>query len=441
MKITVNPSAIIGKIKPFHAINNAPLLGTSDQLFHYLGEAGIPYSRLHDTGGAYGGFRFVDIANIFRDWNADPSDPAAYDFAFTDWLLEKLTEQGVEPFFRLGATIENAHYIRAYRIFPPVDNRKWAQICAGIIRHYNHGWADGYRYHIRYWEIWNEPDNEPEIRDNPMWKGTREQYFALYETAANYLKEQFPDIKIGGYGSCGFYALNDAFQANANSSPRTDYFITFFQEFLDYIAAPEHTAPLDFFSWHSYADSRSNARYAAYVRRELDRRGLTATESILDEWNPGIQRRGTEEDACFIADMLLRLHNSPLDMLMYYDGQVHGSYQGLFDPVRLTVFPAYYALQAFGELYALGGRVTAEADGELPLLAAADPDEALGKLLIVNTGDIPIPIEPCLPAGWRITRFRLLNGGGGLTDTPMDSPDRLTLPAKKLGMLEYAGLR
>lgn len=441
MRITVDPSVIVGRVKPFHAINNAPLLGTSDQLFHYLGEAGIPFSRLHDTGGAYGGFRFVDIANIFRDWNADPADPAAYDFAFTDWLLEKLTEQGVEPFFRLGATIENAHYIKAYRIFPPADNRKWAQICAGIIRHYNHGWADGYRYNIRYWEIWNEPDNEPEIRDNPMWKGTKEQYFALYETTANYLKEQFPDIKLGGYGSCGFYALNDAFQANANSSPRTDYFITFFQEFLAYITAPEHPAPLDFFSWHSYADSRSNTRYAAYVRQELDRYGLTAAESILDEWNPGIQRRGTEEDACFIADMLLRLHGSPLDMLMYYDGQVHGSYQGLFDPVQLTVFPAYYALQAFGELYALGHAVAAEADGDLPLLAAVEPGSAVGKLLTVNTGDTPIPIELCLPAGWRITRFRVLNGREGLTDTPMEAPDRLTLPAQKLGIVEYAGGR
>lgn len=355
--------------------------------------------------------------------------------------MEKLAEQGVEPFFRLGATIENAHYIQAYRIFPPADNRKWAQICAGIIRHYNHGWADGYRYNIRYWEIWNEPDNEPEIRDNPMWKGTKEQYFALYETAANYLKEQFPDIKIGGYASCGFYALNDAFQANANSSPRTDYFITFFQEFLDHITAPEHSAPLDFFSWHSYADSHSNTRYAAYVRQELDRRGLTATESILDEWNPGIQRRGTEEDACFIADMLLRLHGSPLDMLMYYDGQVHGSYQGLFDPVRLTVFPAYYALQAFGELYTLGCQVAADADGELPLLAAVSADSAAGKLLTVNTGDTPIPIELCLPAGWQITRFRVLNGGDGLTDASMDAPDRLTLPAQKLGIVEYAGVR
>ena len=27
-----------------------------------------------------------------------------------------------------------------------------------VIKHYNSGWANGYHYNIKYWEIWNEPD-------------------------------------------------------------------------------------------------------------------------------------------------------------------------------------------------------------------------------------------------------------------------------------------
>ena len=46
-----------GSIKPLHCINNAPILGADDRMFHYLGEAGIPSARLHDTGGSFGGFR------------------------------------------------------------------------------------------------------------------------------------------------------------------------------------------------------------------------------------------------------------------------------------------------------------------------------------------------------------------------------------------------
>lgn len=31
-----------GMVKPMHGVGNAPLLGTDDKLFHFLGEAGIP---------------------------------------------------------------------------------------------------------------------------------------------------------------------------------------------------------------------------------------------------------------------------------------------------------------------------------------------------------------------------------------------------------------
>ena len=52
-----------------------------------LTDAHIPYSRLHDVGGAFGSNRYVDIPNIFRNFDADGNDPASYDFAFTDELI------------------------------------------------------------------------------------------------------------------------------------------------------------------------------------------------------------------------------------------------------------------------------------------------------------------------------------------------------------------
>ena len=85
--IHVNWHKCAGRVKPMHCVNNAPLWGTDETLWDTLKDAEIPYSRLHDTGGAYGGGRYVDIPNIFRNFSADPSDPASYDFAFTDWLF------------------------------------------------------------------------------------------------------------------------------------------------------------------------------------------------------------------------------------------------------------------------------------------------------------------------------------------------------------------
>ena len=80
----------VGKIRAMHAVGQPPMVGVSDALFHYLTEASVPYSRLHDVGGVYGANRFVDIHNIFRDFNADVCDPASYDFTFTDILISSL---------------------------------------------------------------------------------------------------------------------------------------------------------------------------------------------------------------------------------------------------------------------------------------------------------------------------------------------------------------
>ena len=86
-----------GKIKEMHGVGQPPFWGPGDDLFHYLAEAGIPYSRLHDVGGNYGGNVYVDIHNIFRNFDADVNDEASYDFAFTDWLLARLNEEGLSP--------------------------------------------------------------------------------------------------------------------------------------------------------------------------------------------------------------------------------------------------------------------------------------------------------------------------------------------------------
>ena len=138
-KLIADYSKTLGKIKPMHGIGQPPIYGLPGKYFHYLTEANVPFSRLHDVGGAYGGFRYVDIPNLFRDFNADENDPANYDFTFTDLLIQELMNVSCKPIFRLGVTIENYFQVRAYRIDPPADFAKWARICEHVIRHYNEG--------------------------------------------------------------------------------------------------------------------------------------------------------------------------------------------------------------------------------------------------------------------------------------------------------------
>ncbi len=431
----VNFDRIVGPVKRMHAVNNV-------QTFPYdfyggldrLAEAHVPYARLHDTGGAFGGAHYVDIANVFPDFDADVTDPASYDFAFTDVLLSGMSEKGIKPFYRLGATIENYHKIKPYNICPPKDPRKWAEICEHIILHYNEGWANGYHMDIEYWEIWNEPDNEPEIEDNPCWKGTKEQFFELYDVTSKYLKAKFPRLKIGGYASCGFYALTNTFIKSANSSPRKEYFLEFFEDFLKY--SREHQCVIDFFSWHSYADVERNVIYARHARERLDAYGFTDCEIFLNEWNPGWRNRGQLRDAADVLAMMCAMQNTPTDMCMYYDAAERSGYCGIFDPVTHGVFKTYYSFYVFGQMYAMGEQCLTETEGEGLFAMAARGEGKKGFALVNDT-------EEEMTVSLKVTGADLTCGKTEATDVDRDfdeiAPlcDRVILPPFSIRYVEF----
>ena len=392
-----------------HGVGQAPIIGLSDEMFHYLSEAGIPYSRLHDVGGDYGLNMFVDIPNLFRDFDADETDEASYDFAFTDWLVGKLIEYGCKPVFRLGVTIENYHFIKAYRVFPPKDFKKWAVICEHIIKHYNHGWANGFNYGIEYWEIWNEPENGRDDTENQMWHGTPEQFYEIYTVSAKHLKAVFGDeIKVGGYASCGFRHIfsnpekfgidfeksDDAVYASGRSAN----FITFFENFFSYIK--EHNAPIDFFSWHSYLTTERTLVAAEYLDRRLKEFGYSGLETHLNEWNNSCEDRSNPMEiqyaarkelgkgiaAAKAAAMMCAMQNTNVKMLCYYDARVGVcEYAGMFNPLTLTPFPLYYAFKAFNELYKLGNGLECNiSDKKSGIYAVAAQKDGKKAVMIAN---------------------------------------------------------
>ena len=401
-KIKVDFSKIIGKMKPVHAVGQPPIIGwSSDKLFHYLTEAGIPYSRLHDVGGGFGGGKFVDIPNVFPDFNADPEDPASYDFTWTDPLITSLMDAKVEPYYRLGVTIENEVWRKAYRVNPPEDPEKWAKICAGVIRHYTKGWANGFEYDIKYWEIWNEPECTNGRR--VMWTGTWEQYLELYDVTSKLLKAEFPEIKIGGYASIGFYALKEM-DPESTWCKNCQSYIDLFLQFMQYIK--DHNCPMDFFSWHSYDEPKYTALYANYVAEKLKEYGYGHAEQHLNEWNCGPQNRDKACHAAATAGFLISMQNSPVDIGMFYDARCGTSiYGGLFNPMTLRPLKSYWVFPAFNELYRRKDQVEAESDTEDLYVAAAAGDPE-GAVLIVNFRNETLDLELDL-GGKEITSCRL----------------------------------
>ena len=399
MKLQLDLNQKIGAIKRMNATGQAPMGGgvafNAYKHFHYLSEISVPYVRLHDVGGTYGGGRYVDVPNIFRNFDADENDPKNYDFAFTDAYLAALAENGLKPYYRLGVTIENHAEIKSYRIDPPKDYEKWARICEHIIAHYNEGWADGFHYGIEYWEIWNEPDDG--LRVSQMWNGTAEDYYRLYDVAAKHLKAKFPDIKIGGYAAIGFYAAVETEEYLATDDAiRPKYFLEFFHGFMKYIK--EHGSPIDFFSWHSYSAPAKFLREIEWACTQLKAYGYGHVETHINEWNPPSRAdRDKAVHAAEVAAIMLGSQNTEVDMLMIYDARFDGSlYSALFLPSIKHGAPklshGYYTFAAFSSLYKLGTQVALEGteDGVYAVCATNGRKNAL---MISNISGEDKPLE------------------------------------------------
>lgn len=404
--ISIDFSTITGSIKPMHGVNNGPVAyGSLLNVSRFYRELGVPYVRLHDPNWPHP--REVDVPQIFPDFSKDPADPASYDFRRTDDYLASILDTGARLFYRLGVSIE--HTARKYYTAPPADFEKWTQICLGIIRHYNHGWADGFHHDIRYWEIWNEPDNGD---GDCMWSGTSEQYFALYRTAATAIKAFDPNLKVGGYAA-------------------TSGFPDFTRAFLDICRREE--LPLDFFSWHAYTDDPGDiARLAWETKQMLDEHGFGHVESWLNEWNcsPGdwsraFSRSGEEEykrqaftrfrsaeAASFVTALLLTMQELPIDFATYYDGQPGEWFCGLFDNYGVPQKP-YYGFKAFTELVQCGRKVHVELDPKKLYCCAARGEEGDGAVVVSNMSDNPVAnrlrLSGLPAAGYTIEQYLLDN--------------------------------
>lgn len=372
----------LGAFKPLNATNGGPWhkRHVYDQYRSNLADytaARIPYARNHDSGVVddYGGPFSHDITRIFTNFDADPCDPASYDFACTDESILVTLDAGTETYFRLGQTIE--HHIKKHGTLPPKDFHKWAVICEHIIRHYNEGWANGYHLNIKYWEIWNEADLDPDEADNKRtWGGTKAQFFDLYEIAAKHLKGCFPGLKIGGPALSG----------------KLDWGEDFLREM------QKRNVPMDFFSWHIYATSPLQVRSMAdQVRALLDKYGYGSAESHLNEWN--YVKNWTDQfvysvksiigmkGAAFIMSNICIAQQAPIDLLMYYDTRP-SIFNGAFDLYTCAPLKGYYPLYWYGSFYDLTAEVRAEDSPEdIYSLCGVDENGRVTAIVTYYTDD------------------------------------------------------
>lgn len=382
--IKFDPSTSLGKFKVLNAVGGGPWYkrhALNDQQktnFADYKAARIPYSRNHDLNGCsiYGGPYAHDITAIFPNFDADPTDPASYDFACTDEDILATLEAGTETFYRLGQTIE--HQIKKHGTLPPRDFHKWAVICEHLIRHLCGDFADGLGLDMHYFEIWNEPDMCPDDHpDKRTWGGTKAEFFDFYEIAAKHLKKCFPNLKIGGPAVVGgnYGWINDFL----SEMHRRD-------------------VPIDFFSWHIYCRTPAEMMKRARDMREmLDRNGYKDTESILNEWNyiknwsdgyvESLKTIHSMKGAAFMMACMSEAQSSSIDMLMYYDARP-SCFNGMFDYYTAERLKGYYSIYWYGDFYDCTKQIACvDCPEDIYTLCGTRPDGKLTAAVTYYTDD------------------------------------------------------
>ena len=384
-KIAVDFAVPKGDWRAMHGLNNGPLLaGGVGDVTAAQTALHPPWTRLHDSH--WPNPDVVDMHAVFPRPEADPALAESYEFGRTDDYLATVAQTGAKILYRLGESIEHDRVKRF--VHPPHDPAKWAQACVGIVRHCNEGWANGTTLGITHWEIWNEPENRP-----VMWTGTDAEFFALYQTTATALRAHDPALRIGGpgIGNTGELKEDGAFQPSA--------FLLSFLEFCQ-----KEKLPLDFFSWHCYADDPRELRARAKaIRAVLDSHGFAKTESWLDEWNflpakdwaplmgqsaPEARQRAYEaiagaSGAAFLVSALVELQDAPLDMACFYRGDA-GPW-GLFSEQGVPN-AAYEGMLAFSRLKDTPHRAQATgADTRMSVWAGWAEDKKAASLLMAST--------------------------------------------------------
>jgi hypothetical protein len=296
--VTVDVAQVAGRIRSLQGAHYNPG-AAGGALSKAYKSIGVDMIRIHDIGSGTGNAGDMDGsgANImYPNANADPMSESSYNFGPTDAAIKNIIDAGAQVYFRIGRCNANVPTV-------PANFDNFAKAAKQVVMHYNQGWAKGFNYGIKYWEIWNEPDFKP------FWSGTPQQYFDLYKKVSLAVREAEPEAIIGGPTSATF---SDMFGMRAT--------------FLKFVK--DNNLPLDFYSFHKYTNSTNDpyelARMAMAHRAELDMFGFTKTDVINSEFETSLMGDvvlgGTAGRAGFMAQSLIYLQQAGVARSFMYGG-------------------------------------------------------------------------------------------------------------------------
>ncbi|ASU32059.1 GH39 family glycosyl hydrolase [Mucilaginibacter xinganensis] len=212
------------------------------------------YVRTHSllvSGDSKAALKWGSTNAYTEDANGNP----VYNWAIIDSIFDPYIKRGMKPFAQIGFMPEAlSTHPQPYRhhwkpgdpysdiitgwAYPPKDYKKWGDLIYNWVKHsiarYGKQEVESW-----YWEVWNEP--------NGYWKGTRQEFFKLYDYAADGVKRALPTAKIGGIDIAGTSSTGAQQWLNAfikHCTTDTNY------------ATGKIGAPLDLLSFHAKGSPR-----------------------------------------------------------------------------------------------------------------------------------------------------------------------------------------
>lgn len=257
-------------------------------------------------------------------YTEDAAGRPRYDWTIVDRIIDTYRERGMRPFVQLGFMPQalssrpdpyrhfwkpGDKYNDIYTgwAYPPRDYGKWRELVFQLTRHLveRYGRAEVERW---WFEVWNEPDIG-------YWQGTPEEYFALYDYAADGLKRALPTARIGGPET-----------TNPNN-PRAQKML---RDFLEHVlrgtnhATGKVGSPLDLITFH--AKGAPQVQPAGHVRMNVANQlraiadGFTVVRSFPELRHLPIVIGESDPEGC--AACPVRTHPSNA----YRNGTMYSSY-------------------------------------------------------------------------------------------------------------------
>ncbi len=308
------------------------------------------------------GFHYLRMHGILNDdmgvYSEDKQGNPQFNFQYVDTLYDSLLAQHIRPFVELAfmpsqlASGSSTIFWWNGRTSPPKDYAKWAMLIRTLIDHWKERYGEA-EITQWYYEVWNEPDL------SGFWPAGLDEYFKLYKSTAEAVKQSCPKCRVGGPASASPYKAEEEFEK---------------------FVATNHE-PVDFISTHSYgvkqgfldadgtagtvldADPDSVSGRMRHSRELLKASALPSLELHFTEWSsaytPTDYLHDQYHEASFILDKVHRA-TPYVDSMSYWtftdifeeNGPRFTPFHGGFGMINLEGIkkPAFYAFKFLGQL-------------------------------------------------------------------------------------------